>query len=129
MDEELKAYLDSMRAENAAAHVETRRYAEQLISETRTDFGAVWERFESKIELVAEGVLGANERIDRLDAKVDGLEAKVDRLETRVDHLDTKVDRLETKVDHLAGEMRSGFAGVRSLITSLDRRVTTLEQH
>ena len=115
MDEELKAYLDSMRAENAAAHVETRRYAEQLISETRTDFGAVWERFESKIELVAEGVLGANERIDRLDAKVDGLDAKV--------------DRLETKVDHLAGEMRSGFASVRSLITSLDGRVTTLEQH
>ncbi|HJQ39180.1 MAG TPA: hypothetical protein VKB93_18735 [Thermoanaerobaculia bacterium] len=97
MDEELKEYLESMRAE------------------TRDHF----EVLENKIALVAEGVLGVNQRVDRLDGKVE--------------HLAAKVEYLDTKVDHLAAEMRREFGDVRSLIkftyTDLDQRVRKLEQH
>jgi outer membrane murein-binding lipoprotein Lpp len=115
MDQELREYLESMQAE------------------TQRHFEAVKEHIQDKIALVAEGVLGTNERIDRLDTKVDRLETKVDHLDAKVDHLETKVDRLETKVDHLADEMKNGFADVRAMITlshtQLDTRVRKLEQH
>ena len=59
MDEELKLALETMRRENAAGHDETRRY-----------ITVVAERLESKIQLVAEGVVATHERIDRLEVRM-----------------------------------------------------------
>jgi Skp family chaperone for outer membrane proteins len=63
-DEVLKALLDAMREENAAAH-----------SETRSHFDAVAERLESRIELLAEVLQVVNEKVDTktamLDKKID----------------------------------------------------------
>jgi archaellum component FlaC len=77
-----------------------------------------FEVVEHKIALVAEGVLGANERIDRLEGKVE--------------HLAGRIDYLSVKVNHLAAEMNSDFGDLRSLMkysyTDLDQRVRNLEQ-
>jgi chromosome segregation ATPase len=122
MDEDLKQLLETMRQENAAAHAETRRELRQENAnahvetrrelrqenanahvETRRHFEVVAERLETKIDLVTEGVIHANERIDRLDAKV----------------------------DTLAEEMADEFNDIRSMIKfshhDLDRRLRSLE--
>jgi uncharacterized protein (UPF0335 family) len=114
MAEDLKELLEAMRQENAAAHAETRRHSEQIAAETRRHseqvaaetrrhFVVVAEHLEGKIDTVAEGVLAANERIDRLDAKVDAL----------------------------SSDIANEFNEVRSMIKfshhELDRRLRTLE--
>jgi len=104
MDEELRRLLESMEQKTAAQFEAMQQRNDAAHTETRRHFGVVAERLETKIELVAEGVVAANERIDRLDAKVDQL------------------------ADHITNE----FSDVRSLITlshtQLDRRVRTLEE-
>jgi hypothetical protein len=85
-----------------------------MTTEDREDikryFGVVAEGLESKIQLVAEGVALANDRIDRLDRRMDGF--------------DTRMDRLEI-------EVRRGFAEMGSAIklshSQLDSRLTRLE--
>jgi outer membrane murein-binding lipoprotein Lpp len=127
MDEELKKFIES-------TAVETRRH-----------FDVVAERLESRIEIVAEGVLSNSERIGRLDAKVDHLGSKVDHLDAKVDHLDTKaihldskvdqldrrVGQLDSKVDQLSANMKTEFSDIRSMIkfshAELDRRLRTVE--
>ena len=47
----------------------------RLFDETRRHFDLVAERIENKFQLVAEGVVTTNERIDRVDSKVDRLAA------------------------------------------------------
>ncbi len=83
---------------------ELRKLIESTAAETRRHFEVVGERLESKIELVAEGVITANERITRLDIKV----------------------------DDLATELANEFDNVRSMIKfshhELDRRLRTLEE-
>ena len=102
MDAELKAYLDSMREELMAhsgqLNQETRRdlmtHAEQLNRETRQhaeqinrETGILVEDLHTKIQLVAEGVSAANEKLDRFR----------DEVQTQIDQLDRRVMRLEAK--------------------------------
>ena len=83
---------------------ELKKLIESTAAETRRHFEVVAERLESKIDLVAEGVITANERITRL----------------------------ETKVDDLASDLANEFDDVRSMIKfshhELDRRLRTLEE-
>jgi archaellum component FlaC len=103
MADDLKQLLEEMRPENAAAHTETRRHFEQIAAETRRHFDVVAERLGTRIDKVAEGIIAANERLDRLDAKVDAL----------------------------SSEIANEFNDVRSMIKfshhELDRRLRTLE--
>ena len=104
MDDEIKKLIEASTAENR-----------QLFQETRRHFDVVGERLEHKIALVAEGVVAANERIDRLSNRVDEIDAK-----------------FEGKIDSLAADMAREFDNTRSMIKfshhELDRRVRTLEE-
>lgn len=83
---------------------ELKKLIESTAAETRRHFEVVAERLESKIDIVSEGVLSANEQIMRL----------------------------ETKVDGLATDLANEFDDVRSMIKfshhELDRRLRTLEE-
>jgi fructose-1-phosphate kinase PfkB-like protein len=79
MDEDLKQLLDAIRAENAAAHTETRR-----------QFEIITEGLRSQMQIVAEGVSMNNEKIDRFDAKIDQI---TDDLEVRVTGLEAMSSR------------------------------------
>lgn len=52
---------------------ELKKLIESTAAETRRHFEVVAERLESKIDIVTEGVVSANERITRLETKVDDL--------------------------------------------------------
>ncbi len=83
---------------------ELKKLIESTAAETRRHFEVVAERLESKIDIVSEGVVSANERITRL----------------------------ETKVDDVATDLANEFDDVRSMIKfshhELDRRLRTLEE-
>ena len=64
-DDDLKRLLDTMRQENASAHVETRRH-----------FDVTSERLDGKIDAVAESVANVGERLGR---RMDDLEQRMDR--------------------------------------------------
>jgi len=49
---------------------ELKKLIENTATETRRHFDVVAERLESKIDTVAEGVVAANQRLDRLEAKM-----------------------------------------------------------
>lgn len=51
---------------------ELKKLIEDSATETRRHFVVVAERLESKIETIAEGVVVANQRIHRLEAKMHG---------------------------------------------------------
>jgi uncharacterized protein YceH (UPF0502 family) len=110
MNDELREMFETMRREMAQIGAnsermaaEARAHSDRNAAETRRHFDVVAERLESKIETIAEGVVAANERIDRLDAKV----------------------------DRLAADMDDGFNETRSMIKfshhELDRRLRSLE--
>ena len=97
---------------------ELKSLLEGVEARTRRHFDVVAERLESKIELVAEGVVGCNERIDRTNERID-------TMSERIDHTNEQIDTLATT-------MRAEFAEVRSMIKfshhELDRRLRTLEE-
>jgi len=77
-DEELRSLFASLqrenaavREENAAAHAETRRHFDRVVTETRGHFDAVAEGTRKEIHLVAESVLHLNEKLDRTDERIE----------------------------------------------------------
>lgn len=112
---------------------------ESTAAETRRHFDVVAERLETKIGLVAEAVVGTNERIDRVEVRISGFEEKIEGLDVKVGVLDSKVGALgeqvaalDEKIDDLSANMAREFNDVRSMIKfshhELDRRVRTLEE-
>ena len=97
MDQELVEYLDrrfnefrvefrnelrnDIRNELAASVAE-------IIAETRRHFDVVAERLMDKIQLVGEGVIGVDQKVDRLAAEMRGGFQTVDR---RILHLQARV--------------------------------------
>ena len=73
---ELRADL---RAEIAASAEETRRYVDATTTDTRRHFDVVAEQLMSKIQLVAEGVVLVNQKVDRLAAQMHDQFEQVDR--------------------------------------------------
>ena len=57
---QMRGDMQHLRVENLAMHQETRRH-----------FDVFGEHIDSRIDLLAEGILNTNERIDRLDDKVE----------------------------------------------------------
>ena len=90
---------------------ELKKLIENSATETRRHFDVVAERLESKIETVAEGVITANQRFDRLEAKMHEefddvrsmikfshheLDRRLRSLEETVSDLQSRVERLES---------------------------------
>jgi chromosome segregation ATPase len=89
----------------------------ETVDEIKRHFGVLIEGVESKLQVVAEGVALANERIDRLNERIDRLDQRMDRLEQRMDRLET--------------EVHQGFSELRAMIKlsyeEIDRRLMSLE--
>jgi hypothetical protein len=98
VDRELAEYLDhrfnqlrdELRTEIAASAEETRRYVDATATETRRHFDVVTEHLMGKIQLVGEGVLGVDRKVDRLAAEMRGGFQQVDR---RFLHLHAQLPR------------------------------------
>src|SRR5688572_12529365 len=90
---------------------ELKNLIESTAVETRRQFEVVAERLETKIEIVAEGVLACNERIERLASDIADefndvrsmikfshheLDGRVRTLERTVSDLQARVERLES---------------------------------
>jgi chaperonin cofactor prefoldin len=88
-----------------------RKAIESSAAETRRHFDTVGERLESKLETVAEGVVSANERLERFQTKMHEefddvrsmirfshheLDRRMRLLEETVSDLQTRVERLES---------------------------------
>ena len=97
-DPELKAYLDGMRQDLTQQIAESRLHAEQLNQDTRRDLmahaeqlnretGVLIEDVRHQVQLVAEGVITFNEKLDRfhdeVEAQIFGLDKRVMRLEAQ----------------------------------------------
>ena len=83
--EETRRHVDTAVASSAE---ETRRYVDSLTTETRRHFDVMAEHLIGKIQLVAEGVLGVDHKVDRLANEMRGEFQKVDR---RFLHLQTRI--------------------------------------
>lgn len=125
-DDELKRLFGSMREENAAAHVETRRQFDESVSrlsaENRHHFDVATEATKREIQLVAEAVGHVSEGLERtrvaleeefertardtqamikfshaeLDRRVSALEQRQRTLEESSSDLEARVQRLES---------------------------------
>jgi len=88
-----------------------KKLIESTAAETRRHFDVVAEQLESKIDTVAEGVVGCNERIERLETTMkeefaevrsmikfshQELDRRLRTLEEVVSDLQTRVERLES---------------------------------
>jgi predicted nucleic acid-binding Zn-ribbon protein len=106
-DDELKSLLESLRRENAAAHVETRRHFDVVIEGARRD-----------VRLVAEGVAQTREELARLETKVEqtaaetqamikfshtDLDRRMRTLEETQSKLEDALLELQTRVERLEG--------------------------
>ncbi len=87
---------------------DVKRLIQNSAAETRRHFDTVAERLDQKVQLLAEGLLHVDEKINRVDTKVDALDEKINRVDTKVDALDEKINRVDTKVEarHVASPIR-----------------------
>ena len=81
MDPELKVYLEGMFQNLTQQIAETREHTERVNRETRV----LVEEVRHQVQLVAEGVLSVNEKLDRFHGDV---EAKILKLDRRVMRLE-----------------------------------------
>ena len=96
MDQDLIEYLDrrftqlkdELRTEIASSAEETRGYVDATAAQTRRHFDVVADHLMDKIQLVAEGVLGVDQKVERLATEMRGEFQKVDR---RFLHLQARV--------------------------------------
>ena len=94
--QETRRYVDTAitaSAEETRQHVdvvaaETRRHADTVASDSRRHFDVTAERLMDKIQLVGEGVIGINQKVDRLATEMRAEFQKVDR---RFLHLQARV--------------------------------------
>jgi uncharacterized protein YceH (UPF0502 family) len=90
-----------------------KKLIENTAAETRRHFEVVAERLEAKIDTVAEGVISANERVDRLASDMTNefndvrsmikfshheLDRRVRALEEVVSQLQMRLERLESSI-------------------------------
>jgi len=115
-----------------------KRFIENTAAETRRHFDVVAERLITNIDTVAEGVVGANERIDRLSADManqfNHVNGRIDRFSSdtanQFNHVNGRIDRLSAdmanqfndvngRIDRLASDMANQFGEVDGKIDSL----------
>lgn len=127
MDEDLKQLLGEMRQENAAAHVETRRYVDQSLTDMRQENAAAHaetRRYvdQSLTEMRQENAATHAETRGYVDQSLTHMrqENAAAHAETRR-HFDVTVERLEKKFDTLAETV--GY-----LNEKIDRRSAELEE-
>jgi hypothetical protein len=133
-DDELRQLFETLRKENAAAHVETREYVDRSAAGTR--------------EYVDRSAAGTREYVDRsaaetrqyIDQKTEEMrrhsEVTAERLEGKLELLAESIVRVDEKLDHEAAairdEMQRGFADTQAMIkfshSELDRRMRVLEE-
>ncbi|MGH9456145.1 MAG: hypothetical protein ACRD2J_00715 [Thermoanaerobaculia bacterium] len=65
MADDLRALLETMREENAAAHSETRRHSEETAAGTRRHFDVTSEQMERRFDTLAEAVSQVDAKVDR----------------------------------------------------------------
>ena len=107
---ETRRHVDETAAETRqqveATAVETRRHVDETAAETRRHFGILAEGLRSDVQLVAEGVTGLSERVDRLEVSLRddmlGLQRELGAmLRFSYAELDRKIQSLETRVSEL----------------------------
>jgi len=109
---------------------DVKRLIQNSAAETRRHFDTVAERLDQKVQLLAEGLLHVDEKINRVDTKVDALDEKINRVDTKVDALDEKINRVDTKVDALDEKINRVDAKVDALdgkINGVDAKVDGLD--
>ena len=69
MDDDLKKLLDALRAENAAAHVETRRHFDVALESAKDDIRLVAERVEQTRRDLATTAVALDQKIESTAAE------------------------------------------------------------
>ena len=93
---EVRQEFANVRQEMAAGFADVRRESAEAHSETRRYFDVVAESLRADIRGVAEGVVGCNQRVDRLEAEMKIEFADVrDLIDVSYRALDQRVSRLE----------------------------------
>ena len=112
MDQELVAYLDRRFEAVDRRFVEMDRRLEELRTEmragdveTRRHFDVIAEDLKSRIQLVAEGVLLVDEKLERFRAEVherfEAVNRRFEAVDRRFEAIDQRFMRLETRVGAL----------------------------
>ncbi len=102
---DLRQLRDELRQEIRTGHAETRRHVDTVAeglhqeilagdAETRRHFHVIAESLVSKIELVAEGLSGLDQKVERLRGDMQDGFAQVDR---RFVHLEARIMVLERR--------------------------------
>lgn len=81
---ETRAYVD-------ASAAQTRAYVDASAAQTRRELGALIEDLRGSIQVVAEGVVGLNQKFDAFISDHDRLRRRVDLVEDRVAVLEQRV--------------------------------------
>ncbi len=96
----------------------------------RDYFGMILEDINEKFDIISEGQIVIENKVDALDAKVSSLEDKVDNLDTRVGSLENKVESLDVKVSSLEDKVDNLDTRVGSLenkVDALDTKISSLD--
>jgi len=111
---------------------------ERFVDESRRQFEVVAERLENKIQIVAEGVLGHNERFDQVDQHLHGIDTSLDRVETRLDRVESRLEGVDVRLgamderfdrmDERFDRMDQRFDGVDQRFDGVDQRFDGVDQ-
>ena len=88
----------------------------EIKEEMKQHTGALLEEFQCRLSVVAEGVMGLNDKVDGLTDRLDRVENKVDNLENKVDNLENRFDRVENTLNshtEMIGELMENVSEIK----------------
>jgi hypothetical protein len=122
-DEELRGLFEELRLENTAAHIETRRYSEQLVAESQRHS----EHLVAETRRHSEGLFGETRR--HIDVLGEATRHEIGLLAEAIGFLREDLrrteKRLDAKIDLTTAETQ---ALIRFSHSEIDQRLRALEQ-
>lgn len=99
---------------------------DRRVDDLHRHFDVVAESLVGQIQQVAEGVVLANERLERVETRLDGVETRLDGFEQRTA---TEFGEVKSMIRLSYAELERRLGTLESTVLDLAHRVETLERH
>jgi exonuclease VII small subunit len=89
------------------------------VTEIKRHFNVVAERLEGRIQLLAEGIVGLDERLGRFEERV---EARFDSMDRRFEETQAMIKFSHAELDRRIRALEEGYASLESRVQRLETR-------
>ena len=97
---------------------------EKLVSSLKEAFVPMFERIETKLDVIDDRLDKIEARLDNVEADVKDIKGRLTNVEKRLDNVEKRLDNVEIKLDNVEKRLDN----VETKLDNVEKRVTNVEQ-